>query len=173
MKFWVDMDNAPHVHVLRPIIAELERRGHHVEITARDYGQTLPLLEFFGLPARRFGQHGGKSTLRKYLAFATRTLSLISFARQRGFDAAICHGSRSMVPAARFLGLPLINMGDYEHTSFPNIMKKWIRLQLIPDVIPPEKFLERCCTPGPHLRIPRSEGGSVCARTRAGSLGSE
>ena len=150
MKFWVDMDNAPHVHVLRPIIVELERRGHRVEITARDYGQTLPLLEFYGLKARRIGRHGGKSKLRKYVSFVTRTLSLLSFALGKRFDAAFSHGSRSIVPVARLLGLPLVSLGDYEHTVFPNFMRSWIRLLLIPDVIPVEAFAGRGM---PHDRI--------------------
>ncbi len=138
MKFWVDMDNAPHVHVLRPLIAELEARGHRVEITARDYGQTLPLLRLYGLSARRVGRHGGKSRIRKYIAFVTRTLGLIAFGLGRGFDAALCHGSRSIVPAAHFLRVPLVSMGDYEHTTFPNFMKPWIRLLLVPEAIPLE-----------------------------------
>jgi hypothetical protein len=37
MRLWVDTDNAPHVHVLGPIILELERRGHQLEVMARDY----------------------------------------------------------------------------------------------------------------------------------------
>lgn len=142
MRFWVDMDNAPHVHVLRPLIVELERRGHRVDITARDYGQTLPLLEYYGLPARRIGRHGGKNRLRKYLHFATRTLSLLLFALGKRYDAAFSHGSRSIVPVARLLHLPLISLGDYEHTSFPNFMKPWIDLLLVPDVIPSEVFSE-------------------------------
>jgi uncharacterized protein len=142
MKFWVDMDNAPHVHVLRPIIVELEQRGHCVEITARDYGQTLPLLEFYGLKARRIGRHGGKNKLRKYASFATRTMSLLSFAAGRRFDAAFSHGSRSIVPVAKLLGLPLVGLGDYEYTAFPKFMKPWVRLVLIPDVIPIEALAE-------------------------------
>ena len=138
MRFWVDMDNAPHVHVLRPIVVELQRRGHRVDITARDYGQTLPLLALYGLDARCIGRHVGKNKLLKYVAFATRTVSLFFFALGRRYDAAFSHGARSIVPAAKVLGIPLVALGDYEHTSFPRLMKSWIRLHLVPDVIPPE-----------------------------------
>ncbi len=136
MKFWVDMDNAPHVLVLRPVIEELERRGHTVEITARDYGQTLPLLKLYGMEARCVGRHGGKSRMRKYLAFATRTLSLAAFAATRRFDAAFAHGSRSLIAAAGLVGLPVIGLADYEYTEFPRFMLRWIRTLLVPDVIP-------------------------------------
>jgi predicted glycosyltransferase len=143
LRFWVDMDNAPHVHVLRPIIVELERRGHRVEITARDYGQTLPLLEFYRLKACRIGRHGGKNRLRKYISFATRTLSLLFFTFGKKFDVAFSHGSRSIVPVARLLRLPLVSLGDYEHTASPKFMGSWTRLLLIPDVIPVEAFAAR------------------------------
>jgi uncharacterized protein len=135
MKFWIDMDNAPHVLVLRPIIAELERRGHSVEITARDYGQTLPLLRLYGLKALCVGRHAGKSKVRKYLAFLTRSLRLLAFAAGKGFDAAFSHGSRSLVPVARLLGLPLISMQDYEYTSFPRFIRRWTNTLLVPEVV--------------------------------------
>lgn len=136
------MDNAPHVHVLRPIIVELERRGHRVDITARDYGQTLPLLEYYGLEAQRIGRHGGKNKFRKYVNFLTRTLSLFFFALDRRYDAAFSHGSRSIVPAARCLRIPLVSLSDYEHTTFPHFMLMWINLLLFPDVIPSSIFTE-------------------------------
>jgi hypothetical protein len=40
---WIDLTNSPHVLVMRPVIEELQRRGHHVEVTARDFAQTLDL----------------------------------------------------------------------------------------------------------------------------------
>ena len=143
MKFWVDMDNAPHVHVLRPLIVELERRGHSVEITARDHGQTLPLLRRYGLQARVVGRHGGKNMARKLVAFATRTLSLLAFGAGRRFDAAFSHGSRSLVPAAHLLGIPVISMGDYEYATFPRFMRSWINALLVPDVMSLDTVADR------------------------------
>ena len=118
MRFWVDMDNAPHVHVLRPIIVELERRGHRVEITARDHGQTLPLLDFYGLKARTIGRHGGKNKLKKYVSFVIRTIALLQFALGKRFDAAFSHGSRSIIPVARLLHIPLVGLGDTNTRPF-------------------------------------------------------
>lgn len=143
MKFWVDMDNAPHVHVLRPIILELERRGHQVEVTARDFGQTLPLLRMYGLDAKRVGRHWGKNRVKKYLSFITRSLLLLFYGMGRGFDAVLCHGSRAVFPAAWLLRLPLISMCDYEHAALPRFMTLWQRLILVPSVIPREVFLRK------------------------------
>ena len=59
------MSAPAHVLVLRPIIERLEAEGHQVEITARDYAQTLALLELHGMPHTEIGRHGGASRLRK------------------------------------------------------------------------------------------------------------
>jgi len=45
MRVWVDLTNSPHVLVFRPLIALLRERGHEVEVTAREYAQTMQLLE--------------------------------------------------------------------------------------------------------------------------------
>ena len=51
MRVWVDCTAAAHPLVLRPIIERLQARGDEVFITAREYGQTLGILERLGLPA--------------------------------------------------------------------------------------------------------------------------
>ena len=50
MKVWVDCTRAAHPLVLRPIIERLEAQGHDVFVTARDYGQTLGVLDRLGIP---------------------------------------------------------------------------------------------------------------------------
>ena len=50
---WVDCTAAAHPLVLRPIIERLEAQGHEVFITAREYGQTLGILDRLGLPYTR------------------------------------------------------------------------------------------------------------------------
>ena len=41
MRVWIDLTNSPHVLVMRPVIAALRADGHEVEVTARDFAQTL------------------------------------------------------------------------------------------------------------------------------------
>ena len=45
------MTASAHVLVFRPLIELMRARGDEVEITARDYAQTLQLLELHGLEA--------------------------------------------------------------------------------------------------------------------------
>jgi uncharacterized protein len=140
MKFWADIDNAPHVLVLRPVIEELRALGHEVEVTARDYGQTFKLLRMYGMRFHPIGKHWGKNRIMKYLSVLTRGVSLAVFALGRRFDAAFCHGARSLFFATRVLRVPLVVLDDYEHTTVPAFMMRWISMQLAPDVIPADIF---------------------------------
>ena len=58
MKVWIDITAPAHVLVFRPLIEIMRERGDEVEITARDYAQTLELLELHGLDADEvIGRH--------------------------------------------------------------------------------------------------------------------
>ena len=59
MRIWVDLTNSPHVLVMRPVIDALRRRGHEIEVTARDFAQTLELCERFGIAHTAISRHRG------------------------------------------------------------------------------------------------------------------
>ena len=52
VRIWVDLTNSPHVLVMRPLIERMREDGHEVEVTARDFAQTVQLLERYGMPTR-------------------------------------------------------------------------------------------------------------------------
>ena len=56
MRVWIDITNSPHVVFFRPLVALLRERGDDVTITAREFAQTLELLEAAGLPHRSSGR---------------------------------------------------------------------------------------------------------------------
>src|SRR5712691_2790082 len=97
------MTASAHVLVFRPLIRLLRERGDEVEITARDYAQTLELLDLHGLEATVVGRHGGRSRLGK--------------ARPREFDLALAHGSHELTMSARRLGIPSATTHDYEFAT--------------------------------------------------------
>ena len=72
MRVWVDLTNSPHVLVFRPLIRLLRERGHEVEVTAREYAQTMQLLELHGIEATTVGRHGGASAFGKARAELAR-----------------------------------------------------------------------------------------------------
>lgn len=117
MRIWIDVTNSPHVVIFRPLIARLEARGHEVTVTAREFAQTLGLLERFAIPHIVVGAHGGAGRLAKARAMARRTTLLTRFARRGRFDLAIAHGSTDQPPAARAAGTPQVSMFDYEFAA--------------------------------------------------------
>jgi predicted glycosyltransferase len=136
---WVDCTAAAHPLVLRPIIARLEAAGHAVEVTARRYGQTEGILERLGIPYTSFGAHGGASALGKGRALAGRSARLWRWARGRGFDLSLAHGSVDIALVSRALRIPLVQMNDYEHAGLQRrISFRAARLVIAPDAIPVE-----------------------------------
>ena len=141
MRVWMDMTAPAHVLVFRPLIRILRDRGDEVEITARDYAQTLQLLELHGIEAEVFGSHGGRSRLGKARALTSRLGRLRDWAKSRDFDAALAHGSHELTITARRLGIPSSTTFDYEFA--------WLQHQLglraatfvvVPDAIPPDRL---------------------------------
>jgi predicted glycosyltransferase len=59
MRVWIDLTNSPHVLVMRPVIDVLRARGDDVLVTARDFAQTLGLLERFRIDHTAIGHHRG------------------------------------------------------------------------------------------------------------------
>ena len=151
MRVWVDMTASAHVLVFRPLIRLLHSRGDEVEITARDYAQTLQLLELHGLEAEVIGKHGGRSRLAKLRAMRRRLRMLHRWAKGRDFDIALAHGSHELTMTARRLGMRSSTTFDYEFA--------WLQHQLgcraatkvvVPEAIPPER-LERYGARPPKL----------------------
>src|SRR5882672_10662935 len=108
------MTASAHVLVFRPLIQLLRERGDEVEITARDYAQTLQLLELHGLEATVLGRHGGRSRLGKARSLTSRLSALRRWAKGRDFDVALAHGSHELTLTARRLGVPSVTTFDYE-----------------------------------------------------------
>src|SRR3954451_3752549 len=143
------MTASAHVLVFRPLIAIMRARGDEVEITARDYAQTLQLLQLHGLEADAvIGRHGGRSRTGKARAMQSRLRSLRHWARGRDFDLALAHGSHELTMTARRLGIPSATTFDYEWA--------WLQHQLgcraatrvvVPESIPRDRLAKYTATP--------------------------
>ncbi len=135
------MTASAHPVVLRPVINRLRDRGHEVHITARDYAQTLGLLQLQGLDYIAVGRHAGASRPRKVLALAQRTTKLYRWARSGDFDLAVAHGSNDLALAAALAGIPAVNMFDYEFAvQQHHIGCRLARRVITPDAIPPSRL---------------------------------
>jgi uncharacterized protein len=141
VNIWVDMTASAHPLVFRPLVGLLESQGHVVEITARDYAQTLQLIESHGMTATVIGHHGGRSSTGKARQLRARLKALRAWAKGRDFDLALAHGSHELTMTARRLGIPSSTTFDYEWA--------WLQHQLgcraatrvvVPDSIPAERL---------------------------------
>ncbi len=150
MRIWFDMTASAHPVVFRPVIARLRAAGHEVQITARDYAQTLGILDLYGLEHVTIGRHAGASRARKVLALGARTTRLYRWARGR-FDLGVAHGSNDLALAAAWAGIPAVNMFDYEFAiQQHHIGCRLARRVITPDAIPPSR-LERFGAKGEKL----------------------
>ncbi|MBJ7347213.1 MAG: DUF354 domain-containing protein [Thermoleophilaceae bacterium] len=141
MRVWVDLTNSPHVLVLRPLIAALREDGHEVQLTARDFAQTLELLDSYGLQHTAIGRHRGGRLAGKALGLVDRSYALTRWARGRRFDLAIGHGSNDVSVAAKLLRVPSVTMFDYEWARVQhNVNCRLARRVIVPDAIPPERL---------------------------------
>ena len=155
MRVWVDMTAAAHPLVLRPIIECLEADGHTVEVTAREYGQTVGLLDRLGIEHTVVGRHGGPSTLAKGTAVARRSSALARWARPRGFDLALAHGSVDIAVVSGLLRIPLAQMQDYEYAGLQRQLAfRVARRVLAPDAIPVEAMRRAGAAPRKLFRYP-------------------
>jgi predicted glycosyltransferase len=155
VRVWVDITAPAHVLVFRPLLEILRGRGDTVEVTARDYAQTVQLLELHGIEADVLGRHGGRSRLGKFRSLTSRLRDLRHWARGREFDVALAHGSHELTMTAHRLGIPSATTFDYEFA--------WLQHQLgcraatrvvVPEAIPPERLERYGARPPKLLQYP-------------------
>jgi uncharacterized protein len=141
MRAWVDCTAAAHPLVLRPVIEGLEERGHEVFVTAREYGQTLGILERLGIPYTAVGRHGGGSALGKGAALAGRSTQLARLVWERAPNLAIAHGSVDLAVVSYLFRIPSAQMQDYEFAGWQRqISFRVAKRVLAPDAIPLERL---------------------------------
>ncbi|RQH00358.1 DUF354 domain-containing protein [Natrarchaeobius oligotrophus] len=68
MRILVFANTPAHVHLYRHAVSRLEEAGHEVLVLTREYACTTDLLEFFGLPYRRYGAHDTAASSKVRLA---------------------------------------------------------------------------------------------------------
>jgi predicted glycosyltransferase len=141
MRVWVDLTNSPHVLVMRPLIEAMRADGHEVEVTARDFAQTLELCGRFGMDVTAIGRHRGERLTAKALGLVHRSGALARWARGRRFDVAMGHGSNDVSVAAALLRIPAATAFDYEFAAQQHHVNcRLCRVVMVPEAIPPERL---------------------------------
>jgi uncharacterized protein len=154
MRIWVDLTNSPHVLVMRPLIQAMREDGHEVEVTARDFAQTLELCDRLSIEHEAIGRHRDGRLANKALGLASRSGALLRWARGRDFDVAVGHASNDVMVAAAGLRIPSATAFDYEWATVQhNVNCRLARAVVVPEAIPPER-LERYGAGGKLRRYP-------------------
>ena len=155
MKVWFDCTAAAHGVVMRPLIERLLERGDEVLVTAREYGQTIGLLEMLEIPHTVVGRHGGGSRGGKAVSLLSRSGALVRPVREFGPDLAVGHGSVDLALVSSLLRVPSAQMQDYEFAGLQRQLAfRAAKRVVVPDSIPVERMKKIGAGPGKLFRYP-------------------
>ncbi len=141
-KIWLDLTNSPHVILYNSMIPKMKEAGYDIVITARDYAQTIELLELFSIPYTLIGKHQGKNKIKKILGLLSRSFALYKFAKGKNFDAAISMSSQYIMIAARLRRIPHMTLFDYEYSTGHKISFRLSKKILSPQGVSQEVLKE-------------------------------
>ena len=140
MRLWIDLANSPHVPFFKALTARFLAAGHEIEVTARDFAETVPLAAAAGFDAQVVGVHGGRQVSAKAGNLIGRGWALASWARKRKFDLAVSHNSYSQILAARALRMRSVTLMDYEHQPANHLAFRLASRIIVPASFPAERL---------------------------------
>ena len=140
MRLWIDLANSPHVPFFKALAARFVERGHEIEITARDFAETVPLAKAAGFAPQVVGAHGGRQVSAKAGNLMSRAWSLATWARKRQFDLAISHNSYSQILAARGLRIRRVTLMDYEYQPANHLAFRLTSRIIVPASFPAKRL---------------------------------
>ncbi len=136
MRVWIDLANSPHVPFFRALTDSFTAAGHEIEITAREFAETVPLARDAGLNPQVIGGHGGREVTGKAGNLMSRAWALAKWARKRRFDLAVSHNSYSQILAARSLRIKSVTLMDYEHQPANHLAFRLASRIIVPSSFP-------------------------------------
>ena len=136
MYIWIDLANSPHVPFFRALAKDFRERGHEIEVTARDFAETVELARAAGFTPEVISGHGGRELTGKAGNLVRRAWALRVWAQSRGFDLAVSHNSYSQILAARSLSLKSVTLMDYEHQPANHLAFRFATRIIVPQTFP-------------------------------------
>jgi predicted glycosyltransferase len=140
MRLWIDLANSPHVPFFRALANRFIAQGHEIEVTAREFAETIPLARAAGFRPQIVGEHAWRAVSAKAGSLMSRAWALAAWARKRRFDLAISHNSYSQIVAARVLGLRTITLMDYEYQPANHLAFRFASRIIVPASFPAERL---------------------------------
>lgn len=137
MNIWIDLANSPQVLFFRPILTEMECRGHHLFITSRDYAQTQALADEYQISHTLIGKHGGKKWVSIIKRNLGRTIELNRWIKtQPKIDLAVSHNSYTQALSAMLMGIPFVTLMDYEYQPLNHLCFRAAKKVIVPQPFP-------------------------------------
>ncbi len=155
MRLWIDLANSPHVSFFKALAPKFTEQGHDIEITAREFTETIPLAHAAGFTPHVAGVHGGRALPAKARSVLSRAWTLARWARKRKFDLAISHNSYSQILAARAIGIKTVTSMDYEHQPANHLAFRLASRIIVPASFPAKRLRHYGATAG---RVRRYHG---------------
>ena len=140
MRLWIDLANSPHVPFFKALAGKVTDQGHEIEVTAREFAETIPLAQAAGFTPHVAGVHGGRAVSAKAGSLMSRAWALARWARNRGFDIAVSHNSYSQILAARALGIKSVTLMDYEHQPANHLAFRLASRIIVPASFPTQSL---------------------------------
>ena len=140
MRLWIDLANSPHVPFFKALTNRFIDQDHEIEITAREFAETIPLAQAAGFQPQVVGAHAGRAVSAKAGSLMSRAWALAAWARKRRFDIAISHNSYSQIVAARALGLRSITLMDYEYQPANHLAFRLASRVIVPASFPEQQL---------------------------------
>ena len=140
MRLWIDLANSPHVPFFRALVNRFTAAGHEIEVTAREFAETVPLARTAGFAPEVVGEHAGRAVSAKAGSLTSRAWALAAWARKRQFDLAISHNSYSQIVAGRVLGLRTVTLMDYEYQPANHLAFRFASRIIVPESFPDEQL---------------------------------
>lgn len=160
MLIWFDAVTSKEPLLFDGIAKELEKEGHEVIFTCRDYDYVVSLFKLLGRDVKTLGKHGGGTLYGKLIAGTKRIELLANYIHSLNKmpDYHISFGCPESTRVGFGLGIPVININDSPHAwavgkltlplskylvySDCIIPEKWIKLGATPEQLKPYKGID-------------------------------
>lgn len=122
MRYLFFTNTPAHVHLYKHAVRELADRGHEVLVLGRDYGCTVDLLDYYGLPYRVYGRCG----TTKFSLFRELPSHYLTIAREiRRFRPDLIFGMGGYAAHGGALArVPVVLILDSEPTSLDHFVSR-------------------------------------------------
>ncbi|MBN1152070.1 MAG: DUF354 domain-containing protein [Dehalococcoidia bacterium] len=135
MRVLFDIGHPAHVHLFRHVIAQLERDGHRMLVTASEKEIATQLLRELGIPYLSLGKPGA-GIAEKGARLALSTLKLLGIASRFRPDVLVAVSPVRAAPVAWALRRPCIGLDDTEHAKLAHRLY----MPFVTTVLTPECF---------------------------------